>query len=112
MSSAPQLNSPGLALQTHVGCVTVVRLTLVEGLEKIGTMLDQPSQQRTLRLQRDSRLLFQEVFEGPRKSVHRLATRSTSPLLLLSPLGDASGTISPCQLFLTAPEGNIAGLLM
>ena len=72
VSSARQLNSPGLALQAHVGCVTVVRLTLVEELEKIGTMLDQPSQQRTSRLQRDSRLLFQEVFEGPRKSVHML----------------------------------------
>ena len=35
-------------------------------------MLDQPSQQRTSRLQRDSRLLFQEVLEGPRKSVRRL----------------------------------------
>ena len=30
LTKARQLNSPGLALQTHVGCVTVVRLTLVE----------------------------------------------------------------------------------
>ena len=41
-------------------------------VEMIGTMLDQPSQQRTSRLQHGSRLLFQEIFEGPRKSVHRL----------------------------------------
>ena len=58
LTKARQLNSPGLAWQTHVGCVPVVRLALVEEQEKIGTMLDQRSQQRTSRLQRDSRLLF------------------------------------------------------
>ena len=35
-------------------------------------MFDQPSQQRTPRFQRNSRILLQEFFEGPRKSVHRL----------------------------------------
>ena len=62
LTKARQLNSPGLTLQTRVGCVTVV-LTLVEEPEKIGTMLVQPSQQRTSRPKRDSRLLLQEVFE-------------------------------------------------
>ena len=31
LTKARQLNSPGLSLQTHVGCVNVVRLNLVEG---------------------------------------------------------------------------------
>ena len=55
-------------------------------------MLNQPGQQRASGFQGDTRPLLQEVFERSRQSVHRLA-RSTSPLLLLSPLGDAPGTI-------------------
>ena len=76
----------------------------VENLEKVGTMLEQPSQQRTSGLQRNPRFLLQEVFEGPRQSVHRLKARLASELLLLSPLRESSGTISPCQPFLTASQ--------
>ena len=64
LNKARQLNCPGLAFQTHAGCVTVVRLTLVEEQEKIGTMLDQPSQQRTSRLQRDSRFVVPGSLRG------------------------------------------------
>ena len=35
-------------------------------------MLNQPGEQRTSRLQGNSRLLLQKVFEGSRKFVHRL----------------------------------------
>ena len=35
-------------------------------------MLDQPEQHWALGFQSDSGLLFQEVLEGPRKSMHRL----------------------------------------
>ena len=54
---ARHLNSPRLAFQTHVGCVTIVWFTLVEEQEKIGTMLNRPRQQRTSRFQSDSRPL-------------------------------------------------------
>ena len=108
LTKARHLNSPGLAFQAHVGCVTIVRFTLVIEKEMIGPMLNQPGQQRASGFQGDTRPLLQEVFESSRQSMHRLA-RSTSPLLLLSPLGDASGTISPCQLFLTASQRAILG---
>ena len=35
-------------------------------------MLNQPGQQRASGFQSDSRLLFQEIVEGPRKSMHRV----------------------------------------
>ena len=70
-------------------------------------MLDQPSQQRTSGLQGNSRLLLQEVFEGPRKSVHRLNSTFDLFVALLSPLGGASGTISILD---SVTEGNNAGL--
>ena len=79
LTKTRHLNSPGLTFQTHVGCVTIVWLAIVEEQKKSGPMLNQPSQQRTSRLQGNSRLLLQKVFEGSRKSV-------TCPLPLLSPL--------------------------
>ena len=45
------LDSPGLTCQTHVGCVTIMCFTFVEEQEKIGTILNQPGQQRTSRFQ-------------------------------------------------------------
>ena len=50
-------------------------------------MLDQPGQQRTSRLQRDSRLLLQEVFEGPRKSVHGMNSTFDLSVALALALG-------------------------
>ena len=55
--------------------------------EKIGTMLNQPCQQRTSRLQRDSRLLLQGVFEGFGKSVHRLHSTFDLSVALALALG-------------------------
>ena len=47
-------------------------LTHVGEQEQIRTLLHQPSQQRTSRLQSDFRLLLQEILEGSRQSVHGL----------------------------------------
>ena len=69
-------HSPKLGISTLQGLpfkrMTVVRFTFVEERKKIGAMLHQPGQQRTSRFQSDSGLLFQEVLECPRKSMHRL----------------------------------------
>ena len=113
LTKARQINSSGLAVQTHVGCVTVVRLTLVEEKEKIGTMLDQPSQQRTSRLQRDSRLLFQEVFEGPRMSVHRLNSTLDLSVALALALGRCfRQSLAVSTILDSVTEGNNDGLLI
>ena len=113
LTKTRQLNSPGLTLQTHVGCVTAVRLTLVEEKEKIGTVLDQPSQQRTSRLQRDSRLLLQEVFEGPRKSAHRLNSTFDLSVALALAFGRCfRHNLAVPTILDSVTEGNNAGLLI
>ena len=104
LAKTRHLNSPGLPFQSHASCVAIVWLTLVGEQKQIGVML-QPGQQRTSRFQQGvSKLLLQEVFEGFASPCADWTARSTSPLVFLSPLGDASGTISPCQPFSTASQ--------
>ena len=77
--------SPGFACQTH--SATVVRFTSVEEHQKIETMLNQPGQQWASGFQSDSRMLFQEVLEGPRKSLHRLNSTLVLSITLALALG-------------------------
>ena len=75
-------------------------------------MLDQPNPQRTSTLQRDSRLLFQEVFGSSRKSVHRL----NSTFELSVPLALALGrcfrhNLAVPTILDSVTEGNNAGEL-
>ena len=90
-----------LPFQTHVGSATVM---MWKNGRRLGTMLDQPSKQRASG--------FNAIPDrGSKKSLRVLASpctdwtaRSTSPLLLLSPLGESSGTTSPCQPFLMVSQ--------
>ena len=85
----------------------------MEEQEKMGTMLDQPSQQRSSRLERDSRLLCQEVFEGPRKSVHRLNSTCDPSVVLALALGRRfRHNLAVPTILDSVTEGNIAGLLI
>ena len=69
------------------------------------------AQQRTSRLQRDSRLLFQEVFEGPRKSVHRLDSTFDLSVALALALGRCfRHNLAVPTIIDSVTEGNNAGL--
>ena len=67
LAETRQLNSPGLAFQTHTGGVTIVWLTPAKPTADSGT----PAQ-----------FQISALFESPRKSVHRL--NGTLNLFLLS----------------------------
>ena len=76
-------------------------------------MLDQPSQQRASRLQRDSRLVLQEVFEGPRKSVHRLSGTFDLSVALALALGRCfRHNLAVPTILDSVTEDNNAGLLI
>ena len=76
-------------------------------------MLDQPSQQRPPGLQRNSRFLVQEVFEGPRKSVHRLNGTLNFSIVLALALGRRFRHNFAMPTFLdSVTESNNAGLLI
>ena len=59
----------------------------MEEHQKIETMLNQPGQQWAPGSQSDSRMLFQEVLEGPRKSLHRLNSTLDLSIPVALPLG-------------------------
>ena len=76
-------------------------------------MLDQPSQQRTSKIQRNSRLLHQDVFEGPRKSVHRLNSTFLLSVALALALGRCfRHNLGMPNVLDNVTEGNNAWLLI
>ena len=113
LAKTRHLNSPELSFQSHVSRVAIVRLTFVEEQEKIGTLLNQTSQQRTSRFQCDSRLLRQKVFESSRKSVHRLDCTLDLSIALALALGRCfRHTLAVPKILDSVTEGNNAWLLI